>query len=165
MMLRLTILLFLPVFLAACLKPPDYNEIPSVKVESLSPTLIYELVDSTILRFSFTDGDGDIGSPYDVEPRPVTIYVTDLRTGKDKLYRMPDVSPSGNSRVISGEVRLAIVEFCRCYYTEQYDTLFYAVRISDQAGNISNVDTSAIALVVECNPDPQFRAAVDALCP
>ena len=127
--------------------------------QSLSPTLIDELVDSTILRFSLTDGDGDIGSQYEIEPRPVTIYITDLRTGVDKLYRMPDVSPSGNSRVISGTVRLAIVEFCRCEYEEELDTLSYAIRMRDQAGHISNIDTSSSILVVRC--DSTLRVLVN----
>ena len=144
MMPRLIIWLFLLVFMASCLKPPDYSDVPTVKVESILPLLVNERVDTAILRFTFTDGDGDLGSPFKPEPRPGVIYLTDLRSGLvDPPLVFPDLSPSGNSRVIDGEVRLTLNKFCRCNYEEVFDTAF-----SNDLVNLNGGVTKITAAVV-----------------
>ena len=126
----------------------DYSPTPELKFEELSKTFMAQgQVDSTVLTFSFVDGDGDIGD--DVADN---IYVRDNRT--DKLigtYRMPDYSSNSSNNYRKGSISIVVKSPCciypdssSCYASQIYpiDTMRFTIQIEDRSGKLSNVVTS-----------------------
>lgn len=112
--------------------------------------------DSLYLKFSFKDGDGDIGSD-----KIDNVFVSDSRTDSIiAAYRIPDYlgsTPNNSSR--EGEITLVIYSQC-CIYSngsscqpntvEPEQTMTYEIQIQDKAGNYSNkIQTSELTL--ECS--------------
>ncbi len=124
------------------------------------------IYDQGILKFEFTDGDGDLGlAKYDTFPpfNPGSKYYYNLiidyyevRNGVetpvyltfynsntqefDTVYlsaRIPLLTPKGSNKSISGEIHDTV--FIYNYYSD-YDTLFLGFRIVDRALHESNIE-------------------------
>lgn len=124
------------------------------------------IYDQGILKFEFTDGDGNLGlakndtfppfNPgsryyynliidyYEVRKGVETpVYLTFFNTNTqefDTIYlsaRIPLLTPKGSNKSISGEIYDTV--FIYNYYSD-YDTLFLEFRIVDRALNESNVE-------------------------
>lgn len=155
--IRLICIALIIASVTACLKPPDYALEPQIEFVSLSKNIMQQgtssQVDSLVLVFSFTDGDGDVGSE--------SIVVIDNRTGNNHaLFNFPDIPPQGKDNGISGEVELdfpttcCIVpnQFIACERSTDYprDTVTFDIYIKDRAGNESNrITTPPIVLLCE----------------
>lgn len=112
--------------------------------------------DSLIVRFSFTDGDGDIGLDPDVFER--NIFIIDNRTGDTyDAFKAPVIPEQGASKGISGEVSLRLFTTCclfpdnipPCESPPQFptDTLTLDIYMTDRANNESNrITTTPIVL-------------------
>ena len=134
-----------------CIKLPEYPITPHIENIFMTPNIIDENNQSVLIRFDFTDGDGDLGSPNEPEPRPSNIFVQDTRNCVDKVFTLPDVSPQGNTKVISGSISIEVpTEFCRCDWELDYDTVIYEIRIVDQAKHVSNI-ISTPPLIIRCD--------------
>jgi hypothetical protein len=142
---------------ASCLKPPDYDEAPTIEFVSWSKNTVFEdstfvvngtevtASDSLLLVFKFTDGDGDLG-PLDQNDPATNIYLTDNRDQSVKEYQMPRLTPDGSIKAISGEITVAITSFA-CQPNNGEDQFHYTVQIKDRAGNLSNTfDTPPITI-------------------
>ena len=119
-----------------------------------------------ILRFEYTDGDGDLGlakkdtfppfNPgskyyynliidyYEVQngvETPVTLTFWDAANEKfDTVYlsaRIPQLTPKGSNRSISGDIYDTLFIY---NYSSPYDTLFFKFRIVDRALHESNTE-------------------------
>ena len=147
-----------------CVKPPDYPDEPVITFMSVTPGTIlqrpfFRQPDTvyTDLKFSFTDGDGDIG----FSDTAVSIIIRDLRSPNlPKDYRLPMVDPQGAGNGISGEVLVRVPVSCcipdpvngiqlppcdtNSVSNQLIDTLIYSIQIKDRAGHLSNV--------IECEP-------------
>jgi hypothetical protein len=70
-------------FLCDCATPPDYPNEPVITFKSISRNYMKQnsnsLADSLLLTFSFTDGDGDLGSN-----DSVGVFIKDGRDGFEK---------------------------------------------------------------------------------
>lgn len=173
-------LLFLCVLIvttfAACIQPPDYPDAPVIEFvgfnqPSISQGLRPTDIDSLVVIFSFTDGDGDLGNEADArdeDGRPLfDVFMTDSRTGNViEQNRIPFIPEQGAGNGISGEVSITIsnvtASFC-CLYDDKdgsdpctinniftRDTFYYSIQILDRAGNESNIiDTAPI--IIECD--------------
>ena len=133
-MIRYFVIGSLLLSIGACLNPPEYSVIPSIKLDSISTTNIIPNKDSLKFYISFTDGDGDIGS--DTDPN---LFITDSRTGTPGGNKIPDITPDGKVKEISGQIVFTLSEIDSIkdgvrdsiYYT-------YSIQIQDRAGNLSN---------------------------
>ncbi len=146
--MRLSSLLIALGFLVhGCIQPPEYPIIPEIELVGLSSLSMVQSslnTDSTTVVFSFTDGDGDIGSP-----EVLNIFVTDLRDNfVASRYRIPSIPEAGSNNGISGEITITLYTTC-CVYpngeppctpseTFPTDEVTYEIYITDQAGNKSN---------------------------
>ena len=141
-----------------CVRPPEYPDEPVIAFISVSPATIlqrpfFRQPDTvyTDLKFSFTDGDGDLG----FSDTTVSIVIRDLRSpGLPKDYRFPMVDPQGANNGISGEVTVRVPVSCcipdpvdgiplppcdtNSVSNQMLDTLIYTIRIKDRSGNWSN---------------------------
>ena len=136
--------------LAACATPPDYPTEPIIEYEQLSKDTLRRgsfFNDTTFVTFSFTDGDGDIGSEDSLQ-----LFVTDSRNGFINDFRVPFVPELGASNGIKGKITVQLFTSCCIFppdlfldgcndtYTQMpYDEVIYSIYITDRAGNQSNV--------------------------
>ncbi len=140
-------------FLISCTQPPDYPIEPVIEFTSLSRNFMNQgtgLEDSIIVTFSYTDGDGDLGSMND----SLDVYFDDIRLtdGIPLTYKLPFVPLQGTGNGISGEIAIQIPTSCCIAFDNPFlnlcltplpdlypiDTLVYAIFIKDRAGNESN---------------------------
>ncbi|MEO1262277.1 MAG: hypothetical protein AAFZ15_25955 [Bacteroidota bacterium] len=168
MKLRLSLsclLKYLPVLgciaiLAACTNPPDYPVEPAIEFVSVSKDTLQRgslFNDTTFIKFSFTDGDGDIGD--DENGDELRLFLTDSRNGFVNDLRIPYVLEPGASNGIRGEITARVFTSC-CIFPEvppfgvvdgclftwdemPYDSLTYDIYIEDRAGNRSNIITTS----------------------
>ena len=149
--MQIKILLFstLVVAFAACISPPDYPIQPEIKFIGLSKNVMRQgllgIEDSLFLSFSFTDGDGDLGSLGQGKDS-VNIFLTDKRTNQpSERFRIPYVPEQGAGNGISGDIRLLlfttccnVLPPCEASTSKPIDTLIYEISIKDRAGHESN---------------------------
>jgi hypothetical protein len=143
--------------LAACVNPPDYPDEPVIVYEGVNKDSIYQTrdierqtsgtLDSIIVHFSFTDGDGNLSDPDSVD-----VFVTDSRfpNFQPTPFNFPLIDPEGTGNGISGDFFLTLANdaqsiCCRfdnriCVGDERYpvDTFSYLIQIQDRDGNLSN---------------------------
>lgn len=151
---------FLIIALAtSCLKPPDYPEEPQIEYVSVSKNAFLQGLsarDSVIIAFTFTDGDGDLGSD-----DSLNVFVTDSRDNfTANKYRIPFIPEEGTANGISGEIFITVFSTC-CYFpdntppctpseTNLTDSLQYKIQIRDRADNWSN-EVLTEKIYVICN--------------
>lgn len=133
-----------------CLKTEEFPKEPKIEFKS------FELFgDSASLVISFTDGDGDIGlGPSDTSPpfdTASTYYFNlflehaekrngvwyDVEFEEPISYRIPRITPSGQNKVLEGEIAVALDPFS-LFITTNSDTVRYTVELVDRALNVSN---------------------------
>ncbi len=140
--------------LANCSKAPVYPIEPQIAFKSMSKNRMLQSLgnkyrDSLAVTLSFTDGDGDLGTPDKQELRPTDAFVIDLSSGDTTdFFTLPYVGNKGATKGINGEMTLAIYTNCcdvpdaiQCLEKSlayPLDTLFYEIIIKDRAGNLSN---------------------------
>ncbi len=143
----------------SCVPSPDFSDVPEITFVGLSETSLVQNSlnsDSLFVRFSFTDGDGDIG--FSAEEFRQNIFIIDNRTGEQyDAFKAPEIPEQGSSRGIEGEITLRLFTTC-CLFPDNIppcesprdfptDTLTLDIFIEDRAGNMSNtITTSPIVL-------------------
>jgi len=153
----LGIYLFVILFIASCIKPPDYPDEPVIEFISVGRSSLKQDVDTTLITIGFTDGDGDLGLP-DIETDR-NFILTDTRTGFQQFYKIPFIPQQGVGNGISGEIAINIKAEC-CIPTngvpcqpnpgQPPEDIIYTIQIKDRAGNFSNVVTMpAVELVCD----------------
>jgi hypothetical protein len=129
----------------SCIKPPDYGEVPVIEYKSISADTVNENTDSLIIVFSFTDGDGDVG-PTDDQDSTINLFLIDSRDNSIKEYQLPNITPGGNVKAISGEVTVKVESFA-CQPGNEFDQMTYTIQIKDRAGHLSNtINTDPITI-------------------
>lgn len=118
-----------------------FDEVPAIKFESITPGSARENIDTVLIVFSFTDGDGDLGLEQGDTTNDITVI--DKRNGPPAFgditfpYRMPFVTPPGQSKQISGTVELKMQNLIRRPGLLT-DTVRYEIQIRDRANRLSN---------------------------
>lgn len=148
-----------------CVNPPNYPKEPVIEFKSISKTQMFQDIDalpadSIVLTFTYTDGDGDIGSMG--SDSSSSLFFIDQRDNKTIVpaYRLPFIEPQGTGNGISGEISVRLGQTC-CIFIEPggiprtcedvptaKDTVIYSVYIRDRAGHESNrILTPPITLI------------------
>ncbi len=159
MMKKSIIILFAISVVWGCYKIESYP--PEPEIEYIS----FELADSLdllgnpvltgILRFSFVDGDGDVGdyAPTDTSLNDSVKHVfIDLYKKEDGVfvkqemlvdyyYRIPYFKPGANNPVLKGDVLISDLNF---YAPFEGDTLRYQFYMRDRSGNKSNIEQTDV---------------------
>lgn len=154
--------IFLLSVTVSCINAPDYPDEPLIEYIGISKNTLDQSnfnTDSLFLKFSFTDGNGDLGhNPNDTARN---IYIRDLRTGliQDR-FKSPFIPEEGIGNGITGNIELLLYTTCcrypgnimPCEVVEDipFDTVVFEVSIRDRAGNFSNkIQTEPI--IIRCN--------------
>ena len=144
--------------LAGCVNPPDYPEEPVLTYEEVNKDSIYAQItgisDSIVFRFSFTDGDGDLGSTDSTD-----VFYTDSRFPNNLTpLALPPIPREGTGNGISGDIFFTLINTgqVNCIYNGRFpaqdpaypvDTFRLSMFILDEAGNRSNtVQTDLIQI-------------------
>lgn len=151
----IALLLVLSAGISACDDDETYPVTPEITFKNLEKFVNIAQSDSLVLTFSFTDGDGDIGSPEsDPARRDVFIRLFEKKNGLFEEavlaapleYRIPFLTPRGNNQSLKGDVKINI----DYNILQPNDTIFYKVFIKDRADRKSNeVTTSTIITRVQ----------------
>lgn len=123
----------------------------------IADPVITQYGDSASLRFSFTDGDGDIGldasdkaPPFDsgsVYKNNLFLEYEELRNGewvRPNLilpfhYRIPRITPTGQNKALEGEIAVAL-EPWPIIPGSPFDTIRFSVVLLDRELHYSNTE-------------------------
>lgn len=151
----------------ACSRPPEFPKEPVIEYIGLSNNRIVQSRAATIpldtieIMFSFTDGDGDLGSA-----DSINVILTDSRDGFEHVFKVSEIPKLGSGSGIQGKIAIRLTNsvdtryFCctfpntnlTCIPSATYptDTMTYAIRIRDRTGNWSNtVRTELITILCQ----------------
>lgn len=159
--LSLLSLLGFLLFMASCTQAPEYPIEPVITFDNLNKNQVFQFtngpVDTLILRFSFTDGDGDLSQ---IGTDSVDIFLTDSRLPTLPIpFRFPLIEEEGTGNGISGTATVTILntdnicciyESRLCAEDPEYpiDTFSYSIQIRDRANNFSNtIRTDQIQII------------------
>jgi len=157
--------------LFSCIKPPTYSIIPNIAFVSVSSPVALSGYSDTI-TFSFTDGDGDIGTPATNSVDTVTncntcgiqhgdstclklqafdVFLIDSRDSCISTFASANVKPAGKYKAISGTIEVITgMTNTKCFGgcpCTVLDTVTYAIILRDMAGHFSNtIHTTPIAV-------------------
>ena len=133
-----------------CKKAPTYPATPSLTWLNATPNPVKIGTDSLKLKFSFTDGDGDLGQA------GTSIYVTDIRPNNLNkpyiyTYNLPNIPSKGSYKQITGSISINMYSnnSCRPGHDTR-DTVSYAIYVKDKAGHKSNTITTP-PIIFLCN--------------
>lgn len=136
------------VLFSGCSDEATYPITPEIKFKSLEKYISSSAADSLVISFTFTDGDGDLGTPFtDPTTRDIFARLFELKNGvfveailaAPLEYRLPYLEPRGNNNSLKGEVRINI----DYNILQPNDTIYYKLFIKDRAGHTSNEITSS----------------------
>ncbi|MCP4441376.1 MAG: hypothetical protein GY810_20920 [Aureispira sp.] len=122
----------------------DYSPTPDLEFMEMSKKFMAQnQADSTVLTFSFVDGDGDIG-----DDATDNIYIRDSRTdGLIGTYRMPNYATTNSDNYRKGTVSIVVKSPCciypdssSCYASTVHpiDTMRFTIQVQDRSGKWSN---------------------------
>ncbi|WP_367389781.1 hypothetical protein [Lewinella sp. LCG006] len=145
----------------ACVNPPDYPDTPVIKYLGINKMQINQGIsslpnDTLSIRFSFTDGDGDLSINDTTD-----VFLYDSRfPSLVNPYKIPTIPLDGTGNGIRGEITVNIrnnnqgiccIENgfpCPNNAQNPIDTFSYEIQIRDRAGNMSNrIRTETIDII------------------
>lgn len=142
-MIKLFTYIGLCLLLFACKKEEQYPDEPEIEFVSITPSSSVEFQGQTIIRISYKDGDGDIGS---VDPDVYSVFIKDARLPAADEFHVQPLTPPGQDLQIEGELDIILTGLF-ITDTNASQTTSFSVTLRDQAGNLSNaVQTSTITI-------------------
>jgi len=146
--------LFLGLFAISCFRIEEYPPEPQIEliefvfVDTVDGMENGNRVFNGTLRFSFIDGDGDIG--FDTtSPQQNTIFLEKYKYNNgvlsivdlniDPHYYVPYFNPEGPNKTLKGEMIIYDIDE---YPPFDGDTILYKFFIVDRAGNVSNIEST-----------------------
>ena len=157
--------------LASCYdNDPNYPPEPEISFLNVGEVSFDGVDNDVTIYLTLQDGDGDVGTPEGESPScradgNFCDYTTDSACINDPFYdvvlidqrdscyvllNLPNLTPSGDIKAISGEVDLFVNGLtCKPLFGQAQDTVVFDVYIKDRSGNLSNVVTTA-PIVLGC---------------
>lgn len=132
-----SLLLVLLILLGSCKKDDTLSgnsNVPFIKMIDVSATTILQFKDSLVIRFEYTDGDGDIG---ELNPDQNDLQIKDKRLNKADFYFVKPLSPPGSEIKTKGIIAVQIKNTF-LLGTANSETTTFELKLKDRAGNWSN---------------------------
>jgi len=153
------ILLFSVLVLDSCTKVENIPARPKIEYTSFTVFDTTDILGNTLkggrLKFSFEDGDGDLGLPVPSEGQnfdSINLFLVLYRVNNGDIalapdddplkptgFRIPFMTRTGLNRVLRGSISVVFQYF---FCTEE-DSIKYDFFIKDRADNISNVESTS----------------------
>lgn len=137
-MRKLFAFIMIAVLLAGCKKEEVMPSAPEIALVSMSTQSVHEFDVRVKVRFSYTDGDGDLGQS---DPDDYTLWVKDARLEGTDGYHIPPLAPEDAEVPIQGELEVELNALFLLGNSGQEETS-YTMYVVDRAGNRSNEFTT-----------------------
>jgi len=118
----------------SCSKDSALSSVPVIKFLDVNSTSIKEFKDSLVIRFEYTDADGDIGED---NPDKNDLFVKDRRLVNADYYFVKPLSPPGSEIKITGIISVQIKNTF-LLGTGNSELTQFNLKMRDRAGNWSN---------------------------
>lgn len=129
--------------MASCKKEDGMPATPEIALVGMSTQQVTEFQDHVTVRFSYKDGDGDLGQ---ADPDDYTLWVKDARLESPDGYHIPPLAPEGAEVPIQGELEVELHTLFLLGSSTQEETR-YTIHIVDRAGNRSNEFTTDVITI------------------
>lgn len=140
--------LTLLLFLSNCKKDDTLSgnsNVPFIKILDVSSTTVVQFKDSLVIRFEYSDGDGDIG---ELNPDQNDLQVKDKRLNKADFYFVKPLSPPGSEIKTKGTIAVQIKNTF-LLGTANSETTTFELKLKDRAGNWSNSIVTPIITITK----------------
>jgi uncharacterized lipoprotein YajG len=126
--------------LSSCKKDAEtMSVVPEISFVSIGPSTVFQNKDSVIIRISYRDGDGDLGeNNSDVK----NAEITNFRNNLTYNFRIRQLAPSNANVAIQGELEFIVPGVAMENTLLSSESTSFSIKITDRAGNASNVITS-----------------------
>lgn len=111
---------------------------PSIELIGIGPETVVEFAEPLSLRFSYKDGDGDLGRP---DPDDHSLWVKDSRLSEADGYHIIPLAPEDAQIPIQGELEVELSPLFLLGNGDQ-EIMTYTFHVEDRAGNRSNSITT-----------------------
>ena len=121
----------------------EMSPTPDLTFLSISPSNVTANQDSVVIKFSYQDGDGDLGeNGEDLK----NLFVQDSRNQVVYEYRVQQLAPSGSTIPITGELDV-LINNTTLVNGSTAESVSYSIWMFDRSGNRSNtINTSSITI-------------------
>ncbi|MEZ4739825.1 MAG: hypothetical protein R2818_10865 [Flavobacteriales bacterium] len=139
--MKKTYFIVLVLVLAACKKEAaDIMPFePAIELVTIGPGTVVEFEQSVTLRFSYKDGNGDLGRS---DPDDHSLWIKDSRLNTADGYHIRPLAPPDTEVPIQGELTVQLSPLFLLGNGAQ-EVMTYSFYIVDRAGNRSNEITSS----------------------
>lgn len=127
--------LFILMALAGCKKEQSAGTAPVIKYLEVNALTIAEFKDSLIIRFEYSDADGDLGEN---DPDVNSLMIKDRRLSEADYYFVKPLAPPGSGIQIRGILNVRIKNTF-LLGTGSEEITHFDLKLRDRAGNWSNV--------------------------
>lgn len=136
MMLKINTLLIV-VLIASCKYDDQYvgDPTPIISNISVNNTQFKQFLDTVVIGFDYTDGDGDLGF---LSADSLSIEVKDIRFSQPDYYHLPPMSPEGAKIRIKGRLVVTMKNVFLLGSANTESTKFQ-IRIKDRSQKWSNL--------------------------
>ena len=142
-MKRILTLATIAFLLAGCKKEEVMPSAPEIAFVSMSTQSVHEFDERVTVRFSYKDGDGDLGQE---DPDSYTLWVKDARLEGTDGYHIPPLAPEDAEVPIQGELDVELNALFLLGNSGQEETS-YTMYIVDRSGNRSNEFTTGMITI------------------
>lgn len=116
---------------------------PVIELINVGPDQVTEFETTVILRFTYKDGDGDLGR---TDPDDYSLWVKDSRLSVADGYHIIPLAPPDEAIAIEGELEVELTPLFLLGNATQ-EVMTYSFYVEDRAGNRSNeITTPAITI-------------------
>lgn len=112
---------------------------PAIELVSIGPSSVTEFEQPVLLRFSYKDGDGDLGQD---DPDEYSLWVKDSRLNTADGYHIIPLSPPDIELPIQGELQVQLTPLFLLGNGSE-EVMTYSFHVVDRAGHRSNEITSS----------------------
>ena len=144
-MRKLLIYLSCFLFLAACKKQEEINEVPEITFDSISATSVVEFDNNISITLAYKDENGDIGYQ---DPDTYSLRVKDSRLAEYDWYHIPPLTPEMEELNIEGTFTVELNSLFLLGNSTQETTTF-TLQLKDRSGNWSNQVVSPVVMIVD----------------
>jgi len=121
----------------------EVSNTPEIEFLSITPSSTTEFQEEVTLVIKYKDGNGDLGeNNADVK----NLYITDQRNDVVYSFRIPQLSPTGSSVAIEGNLDIDLNSLS-VVGAGSSESVVFSIYVLDRAGNQSNTITSSAITV------------------
>jgi len=129
----------------SCKKKEEIPTNPVISFKSISASEVEQFNNHVVIQFEYEDWQGDLGEP---DPDAYSLSVKDSRLSAPDWFHIPPMTPDLQELHIKGIYSVELPPLFLLGNGSQ-ETTVLSLQLTDRAGNISNLITTPIVLIVD----------------